>query len=204
MGMTCSLYRATETEIEQLISDPSAIAGFLEADDRTGPPVRVVRPKGLLGLVLRLFPITITEVAPGPAESTSVAVVDPDRSIDLDKAWHGLHFLFTGTADEGEEPACYLLRGGADLDDEGQARALRPQEVQRFATFLGTLTPAELAPRYNPERMTRLEIYPDRIWKRATSPGESPQEWLLESFSALQQFVSRAAADGHGVVIHLA
>jgi hypothetical protein len=30
--------------------------------------------------------------------------------------------LFTGTADGGEEPACYLVRGGENLDDEGHAR----------------------------------------------------------------------------------
>ena len=27
--------------------------------------------------------------------------------IDIDKAWHGLHFLFTGAAEEGPEPGCF-------------------------------------------------------------------------------------------------
>jgi hypothetical protein len=35
--------------------------------------------------------------------------------VDIDKGWHGLHFLFTGTADGGEERACYLVRGGEEI-----------------------------------------------------------------------------------------
>ena len=32
--------------------------------------------------------------------------------VDLDKVWHGIHFLLTGSAWEGEEPLCYLVNGG--------------------------------------------------------------------------------------------
>lgn len=37
------------------------------------------------------------------------------QSVDIDKAWHALHFLFTGTAWEGEMPASFLLVGGAPV-----------------------------------------------------------------------------------------
>ena len=39
-------------------------------------------------------------------------------NLDLDKAWEPLHFLLTGTALEGEEPACYLARGGEELAEQ--------------------------------------------------------------------------------------
>jgi hypothetical protein len=160
-----------------------------------------VRPKGLVGLILRLFPITITEVTSEPVQGAPILAADPDRSIDIEKAWHGLHFLLTGTADEGEEPTCYLVRGGEDLDDEGHTRALRPEQVRRFADYLSALTPAELKRRYDPERMSKLAIYPDRIWMRPASASESPLEWLLDCFSELREFMSRAAASGQGVII---
>jgi Domain of unknown function (DUF1877) len=118
MGMTCTVCRVTDEEIDRLLEEPAGLADFLDPDDGSAPRVRTVRPKGLLGLALRLFPITITEVVPDPRADVAPRVIDRDRSVDIDKGWHGLHFLFTGTADGGEEPACYLVRGGEDLDDE--------------------------------------------------------------------------------------
>jgi hypothetical protein len=152
MGMTCTLHRATEADVARLLADPAALSGFL--DDGTGPRVREVRPKGLLGWLLRLTPITITEVDPESGDEDGSP--DPDRSIDIEKAWHGLHFLLTGTADEGEEPACYLLRGGEDLDDEGVTRALRPGQVQQFSQYLSALDADDLARRYHHHRIDRV------------------------------------------------
>ncbi len=205
MSITCTLYRATEDEIDRLIEDPATVGSFLDPDSAFALPVKTVRLKGLAGVILRLFPITITEVDSEAAERAREPVMDnPDRSIDIDKGWHGLHFLFTGTVDEGEEPACYLVRGGEDLDDEGQARALRPKQVRRFAEYLSALTPAELTRRYDPERMTNLEIYPDAIWMRPSSPDDSPLQWLLGCFSDVQRFTHRAAAANDGVIVNIA
>lgn len=197
MGMTCSLHRATESDVARLLADPAAVAGFL--DDGTGPRVREVRPKGILGWLLRLTPITISEVDPESVDDDWSP--DPDRSIDIEKGWHGLHFLLTGTADEGKEPACYLLRGGEELDDEGVARALRPGQVRRFSQYLSTLDAHDLAGRYDPERMTTLGIYPDAIWKRKAEPDDSPLEWLIECFEEVRRFVDKAAAAGDCVII---
>ena len=79
MGMTYTLYRATQAEIDHLIEEPAAVANFLDPDDGSAPRVRTVRPTGLLGLALRLFPITITEVVSDPREDVAPRVIDPDR-----------------------------------------------------------------------------------------------------------------------------
>ena len=179
------------------------MAGFLYPEDESSPRVKEVRPKGVLGWLLRLTPITIEEVVPGSGGGAATRPRDPDRSIDIERGWHGLHFLFTGTANEGDEPACYLVRGGEDLDNEGNARALRPDQVRRFAAYLDTLTPAELARRYDPARMTKLEIYPDAIWNRPSALRESPLGWLTECFTDVQQFVKKAAASGDGLIINI-
>jgi hypothetical protein len=54
-------------------------------------------------------------------------------STDLDKAWHGIHWLLTGTADSGSEPLCYLLAGGTQIGDidvgYGPARSFSAEEV---------------------------------------------------------------------------
>jgi len=201
MGMTCSLHRAAESDVARLLADQAALAEFLDPDDGSAPRVREVRPKGILGWLLRLTPITISEVDPESAEDAPYPPPDPDRSIDIEKAWHGLHFLLTGTADEGEEPACFLLRGGEDLDDEGLVRALRPGQVRRFSAHLSAIEAGDLARRYDPERMTGLGIYPDVIWKRTVEQGQSPLEWLVACFEDVRRFVGNAAAVGDCVII---
>jgi hypothetical protein len=202
MGLTCSLHRASEAEIKRLLAEPDVIAGFLYPED-SSLQVRKVWPRGVLGWLLRLTPITIEEVVPDSDGGAAIHPPDPDRSIDIDRGWHGLHFLFTGTADEGDEPACYFVRGGQDLDDEGHARALRPDQVRRFAVYLDTLTPAELARRYDPARMTELDIYPGVIWTRPSAPDESPLGWLTGCYAEVQQFVKKVAASGEGLIIDI-
>lgn len=202
MGLTCSLHRASEAEIKRLLAEPDVIAGFLYPED-SSLQVRKVWPRGVLGWLLRLTPITIEEVVPDSDGGAAIHPPDPDRSIDIDRGWHGLHFLFTGTADEGDEPACYFVRGGQDLDDEGHARALRPDQVRRFAVYLDTLTPAELARRYDPARMTELDIYPGVIWTRPSAPDESPLAWLTGCYAEVQQFVKKVAASGEGLIIDI-
>jgi Domain of unknown function (DUF1877) len=201
MGVTCSLHRATASEVQRLRADPDEVVGFLEGNG-SAPQTREVRPKGVFGWLLRLTPITITEVVPESEGGTPIDPPDPDRSIEIEKAWHGLHFLLTGLADGGEEPACYFMRGGEDLDDEGQSRALGPDQVRRLSEYLSSLTAADLAQRFDPERMTTLKIYPSVIWKRA-DPSESPLEWLTASFEEVRRFIAKAAAAGDGVVINI-
>jgi hypothetical protein len=203
VGLSCTLHRASDDEIDRLIGDPDAVRSFLESQDPSAPKVRTVRPKGVAGLLLRLLPITITEVVPDPSRDAD-SPVDPDRSLDIDKAWHGLHFLLTGTAEAGEEPACFLLRGGEDLDDEGQARALRPNQEQRFADYLSGLTSEELTQRYDASRMAKLNIYPGSIWLRTAPTHDPPLRWLLESFSGLRRFIGLAAEARSGVIIEIA
>ena len=199
MGMTCTVHRVAATEIDELLRSPDSMTRILGLDD--GPPTREVRPKGILGFLLRLTPITISEVD-SDAPETSSRVVDPEKSLDIDKAWHGLHFLFTGTADNGEEPACFMVKGGEDCDDEGVRRALRPDQVRQFADFLTSVTKADLEQRFDPKRMTALEVYPRRIWSRV-APKDDPRQWLLDSVEELRVFVTRAADAGDGLVIDI-
>ena len=199
--MNCSLHRATGPEIDKLIKDPSDVSRLLGLDD--GPPVREVKPKGLFGLLLRLTPITITEVDPD-AHWTPSGPPDPERSIEIDKAWHGLHFLFTGLADGGNEPACFLNYGGEELDDEGFLRALRPDQARQFAEFLSGLTPTALAQRYDAERMTKLRIYPYDTWPPIMTAEDKPVAWLTDAFKEVQTFVKRAADAGDGLIINIA
>lgn len=202
MGLTCSLFRATSTEIQRIIDDPETLDDFVESVEGNAPKMREYRPKGFLGLLLRLTPIRIEE--PVPDDESQMAAPDPARCIDIDKGWHGLHFLLTGKSEGGDEPACYLTAGGETLDEDGCFHVLRPEQVCRFAQHLSALDPAELERRFEPVRMAKLEIYPDAIWTSPASGGESPLAWLLGLFSEVSSFMTNCARVGDGVIIRIA
>ena len=133
------------------------------------------------------------------------------EDLNLDKAWHGLHYLLTGTAWEGAEPAGYLLVGGQQVGDEqehdvfgyGPARILMPGEVAAFSAYVSTaLTTAAVHQRFNPAEMTQLAIYP-AVWDRADE-AEHNLEFLTEAAAELRGFLRRAAARGQAVIIYLA
>lgn len=198
MGMTCSLRRVTEAEIARLRDAPEQVEEFLFGRATARPRKR----GGFKGLLLRLMPVKIESAEDERFDAEAPA---RDDEIYIDKAWHGLHYLFTGTAWEGDQPGAFLLCGGEELggDEEigqGPPRAHGPEAVRRIHAFLRSLSRAELERRFDPVRMTELEIYPDVIWTRT---NESPLEYLLTAFDSLQEFTAETEKRGCGLIVCL-
>lgn len=207
MGMTCGLVRASEADLLRLRADRSRLPGFIQGDVWV-PPTRRVQPKGILGWLLRLTPITIHEVDPDAVPPEGATLDLPDTHLDLDKAWHPLHFLLTGTALEGEEPGCYLVRGGEELVDDDEMgyssiRALSPEQVSRFDGFLRNLSHDTLRQRFDYQRMVALAIYSKPRAGRRAASADDELPHLLEAFDALQAFVADTATRGDGVIVYL-
>lgn len=204
MGMTGGLYRASVDEIRTLVDTPTAIDAFFEAST-WAPPVREVRAQGMLGWLMKLSPVRVFENDP---DAEPPPDRPPDRPhCDLEGVWHGLHFLFTGTAWDGHEPACYLMLGGdeiGDADDLGYSvlHALSPDKVQRFATFLRGLSHEELQRRFDPARMTELAIDPVQ-WNDTNEAHTRPIDALLEGYDALRAFVDETAAAHAGAIVYI-
>jgi len=132
--------------------------------------------------------------------------VPASQELDLDKAWHGLHFMLAGEAWEGPEPLCYLLSGGEQIGDEedhdvgyGPARCLTSQQVKAFSNALLAITEEVFAGRYDGKKITALELYP-RGWEE--EPAEM-RAWLTQSFIDLRQFVKAAASRNQALLIWL-
>ena len=210
MGMTGGLVRASLEEIARLREHPSELPEFLDCGI-WAPPNREVRPRGILGWLLRLTPVRIYENDPDavPPPGAERGALRP--MLDLDKAWEPLNFLLTGTALEGEEPACYLARGGEELveerDDEQNAyssiRVLTPAQVAAFHRYLSLLTIEELRRRYDVNRMVELRIYSKRRTKKAATDDDGIPDHLIEAFEDLRRFVRETAASGAGAIAYL-
>ena len=118
-----------------------------------------------------------------------------DRSdLDLEKAWHGLHVVLTGTAAAGAPPLNFLAAGGEPLGADlgyGPARALPSAGVRQLAAALAAFGAADLQAR----------AYPD-VWDR-DEEAASNRAWLLEAFAAFKALVDGAARDGVGLLVYV-
>ncbi len=206
MGMTGGLYRASTTEIRKLVEEPKSIEAFFEAS-AWAPPVREVRPKGVLGWLLKLSPVRVFENDPDAAPPPDYDRVTDRPHCDLEGVWHGLHFLFTGTAWEGDEPACYLTRGGEEIGEADELgyyvlQALSPDKVQQFSLFLRQLSHEELERRFNPARMMALQIDPAH-WDRTSQGNDRPLDRLLSAYDGLRAFVDATVEVKAGAVVYV-
>jgi hypothetical protein len=139
-------------------------------------------------------PSAISAVQSGSAPE-SVA----GETLSLEKAWHGLHFLLSGSAWDGELPQGFLLAGGEELGEDETRRILQPAEVRRIADALQAVSDDELWSRFDSRRMQSEEIYP-QIWDE---PESDLREEYLMYFNQLKRFLLEASARGQAIVIDI-
>jgi hypothetical protein len=159
---------ASDEELKVLMAEPSRVFEFLYRDVYGQRAVSGSGRAKRGGFFQRLFGgnevVSITAAA-GPGQPS----VDPADELDVDKAWQGLHFLFTGDAWSGEPPLDFIGSGGTEVGEAdvgyGPARAFTSAEVREISAALDDITRDELAPRFEPARGR-----PDRCCER---PGLS-------------------------------
>jgi hypothetical protein len=124
-----------------------------------------------------------------------------DTEVDLDKAWHGIHYLLTGSNDSNGTLASKVIMGGKNIGPDrgyGPAQLLRPAEVKSIAHLLEETTPDILRARFKPKEMTRARIYPEIIWER---DGDEALSYVLDYYKKLVAFYQRAAERGQAVIL---
>lgn len=124
-----------------------------------------------------------------------------DSEIDLDKAWHAIHYLLTGRVDPDRSVASKVIWGDEDIGPDlgyGPARLLGPAQVRAVAKLLAATPPATLRKRYRPQKMTEQGVYPDVIWARE---GDGALDYVLPYYERLVQFYRRAAERGQAVIM---
>lgn len=191
MGMVLELRQVSNDQIDWLLANPELVTWFL-----LGPSTR---PKP--GFWSQLFGRRHREVSTKDEPWKPPA---DDEYLDLDKAWHGIHYLLNFSAWEGKEPFCYLVIGGKTLGDAdlgyGPARALRSGQVRRFRDVVASLGTAGLAARYDPNEMADEDIYPS-IWHG--DPEADALGYLKEHFERLLEFLDRCVERNQGLIIYL-
>ncbi|SMC26563.1 protein of unknown function [Andreprevotia lacus DSM 23236] len=128
---------------------------------------------------------------------------EPPNYIDVDKAWHGIHFMLTGTDYGGAEPLSLAVLGGKEIGDDvgyGPARVLEPAQVQAVAAALATISEQDFRSRFAPQAMEAADIYPAIIWVR---DGQEALDYVATYYVELASFYAAAAARGDGAILWL-
>lgn len=128
-----------------------------------------------------------------PAAPLTGPILD---TLELDKAWHGVHFLLSGSRDGGSGIEGFLLSGD-QIEEAGDAEVFyhSPQNVAAFAELLHQTPPSLLRERFNGDRMDALNIYPESRWSQAAL------DYLIEYYERLREFVSKHALEANALIV---
>jgi hypothetical protein len=132
----------------------------------------------------------------------------PDSFVDVDKAWHCLHFLLTGTAWDGEPPLNFVAGGGTPVGDEdvgyGPARAFPSAELRSIADALDRIDRDDLSRRFDGARMDALEIYPNvGSWNEVDPESDDSFGYFSGAFDAVKALAQKGRSVGLGLVVWL-
>lgn len=122
---------------------------------------------------------------------------------DLDKAWHTIHFILTGSAWEGDFPHGFLVSAGIPIGEEdvgyGPARAFLSHEVHDIRKALDDISEAQFREQFSVEKMKKEDIYPS--FGHASDEEEIP--YFLEHFLSLKEFIIKVEASKRGLIVYL-
>jgi hypothetical protein len=118
--------------------------------------------------------------------------------LDLQKSFHTLHYLLTGSALPVDSPLGRAILGGQELGPDlgyGPARLLTPDQVREIAESLTHVGKEDLARRFDLSAMMTAEIYACRD----SGELELAQEYLPQ----LQLFYTQAASKDRAMLLYV-
>lgn len=124
---------------------------------------------------------------------------DTDRCIDIDKAWHGIHFLFANQTWGGSIPERWIVFGETPIPEfdggYGPAHYLTPSQVKKVNALLEDTSREELKEKYDPDKLYSADIYPSISWDK------DDEEYLLYHYDNLKTLYQKAAKAGEYVLM---
>jgi hypothetical protein len=205
MGMVCVLKRVSPTAIDELRASPDKALALMDGNADLDYPVEEVRMGGCLGLLLRLTPIKVTQLAERPkGEVRPPPIDDPDRMET--EVWDTINYLLTGTPTEGELPAGFLANGGTELDtedDEGHLRLFSPPEIAEIDDYLRSLSLDDLRVRIDIPRMVKARLISKPRGGETSAKNTEYFESVLREFEALRTFIAETRNRSDGLLVML-
>lgn len=126
-----------------------------------------------------------------------------EDTVDLDKAWHAIHFLLTGSPSETIFPLGFILGGGFQLggDDYDDVRYFTPEQVAIISSSLAEHPVEALLARYDGRAMGAADIYPS-IWARPDEDSWATG-YIRENYCGMASYISGLASRGCGMIVSI-
>jgi hypothetical protein len=147
----------------------------------------------------------IQQLLASPADVTRFlygAAADERERVVLNKAWHAIHFVLTGSRLGGDEPLNFVVSEGTPVGEVdvvyGPARVLSSQQVRSLATALAPLEPEHLAARVDLRKLDEEVIYPGN-WQR----DGMDVDYVVGSYREMRDLIVRLADQGLGLVLYI-
>ena len=189
MGIVYSLIRVRPETVAALRDKPRGVAEFVYGD----PGLYEAPSRGLLQRLLGK-PEPDSRLAPARRE---------EDEIDLDKSWHIVHYLLTGSDNATDSPLNIIADESdrlAEIDvGLGPPFVIHPDAVSRFAAAAAELSDEQFLSRLRPPEMPLDTLYLGDAVRE--DPGEMG-EYAVENFHFLRDFAQKAADAGDAVITY--
>jgi hypothetical protein len=200
--MIMTVTAVSDATIERVLSDPPLIWQVIHPGMPAPIPAIEQKTPPFLG---KLFGKPQPEETPEPAAATLVLGEDEMDTLDLDKAWHILHFMLGNDVWDGNPPLNFILLGGEDVGKidvgYGPARAMRSGDVQIAKEALDKVSDDEIRSRFDPSAEGMSEVYPNG-WHEPDPTGQGLQ-YILDNMASLREFLATTARRRHGLIFAL-
>jgi Domain of unknown function (DUF1877) len=159
---------------------------------------------GMTGYLQQISPESLRLIESDSSSITSIVFPEEDiedTSLDIDKAWQGLHFLLTGEEwGGGDPPLAYTILGGSVIEDTDFVACfyVTPEQVKEVAEALSTISEADLVNKCKSEEM--VNVYPFNLTEEFY---EEDLDYLLGYFKDIVEYYQSAAEKGYAMLIYI-
>ena len=211
MSMIGHLRAVTTAELRNLQQDPDSIEEFLHGRQNANSG-------SAKAALLRVQEIAMQAKAAGKTTDSkdsekvreqilmelesAMAMRSPgkpsEESLSLDKSWHSLHYLLTGSALETNSTLGKTILGGKEIGPDigyGLARYLEPLEVKEVAKALTKISKDDLARRFDLKAMVAAKIY--------ACHDEGELKLAQHYFTQVVSYYGEAAGRGDAMLLYL-
>ncbi|EFH05982.1 hypothetical protein HMPREF0220_3016 [Clostridioides difficile NAP08] len=127
-----------------------------------------------------------------------------NSTINIDKAWHAIHFTLTGCPFGGDEDNIFsklVLSGNIlmEIDGEFPVMLITANDVKKLSKAMNSLEEQEFRKRFNINEMLENNIYP-------VMNDESEDdffEYVWANLIELKRFIQEASDDGQAVIFFI-
>ncbi|EQF23154.1 hypothetical protein QEW_3781 [Clostridioides difficile CD160] len=158
---------------------------------------------GMIGCYTKISEENVLKLqrAEGNLQEFVFGDVNENNSINIDKAWHAIHFTLTGCPFGGDDDNIFsklVLSGNVlvEIDEEPPAMLITANDVKKLSEAMNNLEEQMFRTKFNIGEMLENNIYP----VMDDENEEEFFEYIWANLIELKKFIEEAANEGQAVI----